>query len=201
MGLLMVMALSTAFGPVAFLPDREDCRVHVQKTVTFELHNNGTTSSIKADLPEAVDSVHGLLELCVDRRGNCTWTFDDQTTNGYQVEVPALEHLIQMVFTSAMSIDEYVEIARSKGTSITELGNHTLSITEEDKANDLTIITLVDTEKKVILGSNVYQNKRNLTTKVICKYEHDNGPGVQLQELSLLIWKGDTLTEMVFKNF
>ena len=196
---LLLVAISTAFTPAEPPPNNEECQLNVQRAVSFGLQQSIHAAGNFTSTQEPSEMIPGTLELCVDKEGTCTWTFTNDPTERYLVEIPALKDLVQMVFTSEVTIDDYIGKLEKGGASITDLGNNTLSITQENQHRGLTVITLVDVSKRVILGSNIYQNNQELTTKVICRYDMGNIP--RLQTLSLLIWEDDTLTEMVFKNF
>ncbi len=183
--------------------EQEKCEVSVQNKVRFGFQRkmvDGTAFSKEISNTKSTNIkqlTKGMVDICIRSQGGCKWNFLANESNEEQnvsVEISGLEEVVKALKLSSnqlpASTDGFIKIAKDKGAKITDLGNGTLSIRKEDGRTKLTTVTIVDTKRKVILGSSVYGAGNQLKSKIICKYK---GVFTQLQlhTVSLLVFEHD----------
>ncbi len=139
----------------------------------------------------------GMMEVCLGSSGGCKWSFnanDDENGNNISLEVIGLESVVKAIHLSAgklaSSTENFIRISRDKGAVVSKIGNGTISIRQTDDTNNLTTVTIIDTKRKVILGSSVYGDNNTLKSKVICKYK-GVFTDLKLHTMSLLVFEHD----------
>lgn len=120
----------------------------------------------------------GLMEICSSNNKACRWTFGGNKGKEFSLETPGFEELVKALYNSSsnsnVSIDQFIKQSQVRGATVKKIGTATICISEHNKATDLTIVTVIDTNRKVILGSSIYKNDNELQSKLICDFKQVN---------------------------
>ncbi len=161
----------------------ENCEMSVQSKVRYGVQRkmvDGNAFS-NVQLGDDLNADHftdGMLEVCISPKTGCKWNLTSNGTkaeDNISIEFKGLEDVVKTLkfsdSQSNVSTKDFIEVAKNNGAEISDLGNGAMSIRQINPVSNLTTVTLVDTNKNVIMGSSVYGDGNQLKAKMICKYK------------------------------
>ena len=132
------------------------------------------------------------IEVCVDKYGNCRWNLRGNEALERLTDQPGMEELIIALRQSAgdlpFNFRHYIETEKQAGAIVSDLGNGTISVRKAPIRGVGDVITLIDIRKGLLLGINVFNAQKMLSSKVICQYRQNYGTNV-LKTASFLSYK------------
>ncbi|MCC6724245.1 MAG: hypothetical protein IT258_07005 [Saprospiraceae bacterium] len=178
---IFTSVISTSFQTKEVTFAGDDCALNVQKDARYgftrkQVDGRAFPKEANLDHTSLLDKmVDGSLGVCVNATGICQWKF--LTTNGKSkdltLEIQGMEDIVRSLLRSndkeAPDINRFLLDAKSKGATLQELGNGTVSVTQKHQSSQKTSITLVDVRHNVLLGSSVYRDGDGaLLAKLVC---------------------------------
>lgn len=126
-----------------------------------------------------VKQAKNRLEVCVDKYGNCRWDLRGNEALEQLTDQPGMEELIIALRQSAGDLPfdfrHYIEAQQNAGAIVSDLGNGTISVRKAPIRGVGDVITLIDIRKGLLLGINVFDAQKMLSSKVICQYRQSYG--------------------------
>ena len=173
-----------------------DCKMSIRKEVIATVNSKQFGFNLESVLSEE----KGILEICIDQKGSCSWSFEGKNYDQLHFNVPGFVELLQIVHNDLpQTIASYVQSSTQKGGQLHQVDEHTISIIHHDPITNNRLSILIDTNKWVILGSTTSFNENEHTTKLVCKYKKDKAGKNILQHIVLSTWDNNHLLEYAFE--